>query len=100
MTDWSPSSLQVSFPATNLPKMEKCVWLQSKQCYITNNFLKIQNAIYRNRKGGKHNSTHLSQKENFKPLDISRTVPCVIAHQAYRQLEFINVPAALVINTQ
>lgn len=40
---------------------------------------------------GTEDSTHLSQREqNFKPLDISRTVPWVIASQAYRAISWVH----------
>lgn len=69
-----------------------------KTDYVSLFFFKSRKG-YRNRKGN-HDSTHLHTKQNFKPLDISRTVPCIIASQAYKALSSSsNVPAALVINT-
>lgn len=96
-----------SFPPIALPKEKWTVYdcpnvhdCNQNNDYITFFYKKKSRKQYRNRRGGSHDSTHLSQREqNFKPLDISRTVPCVIARLIEPSLEFVNVPAALVINT-
>lgn len=90
------------FLTCTLPK-EK--WISVYDCNQNNDYVSLiiifkSKKEYRNRRGGNHDSTHLHTKQNFKPLDISRTVPCIIASQAYKALSSSsNVPAALVINT-
>lgn len=50
---------------------------------------------------GEHDSTYLSQRENFKPFDNFKNSTMHYCQQGLRNhLKFINVPAALVINTQ
>lgn len=50
---------------------------------------------------GEHDSTYLSQRENFKPFDNFKNSTMHYCQQGLQNhLKFINVPAALVINTQ
>lgn len=95
-------SLQVSFPATALPKekMVKYIMLQSKPWLYQYIFFKFRKQ-YRNRRGRNHNSTHLSQIAEFQAIRHFKNSTMRYCQKGLQShLEFINVPAASVINTQ